>query len=410
MTVATFVAAILKQMRDISKPQQKFLIHILGLYLSIRGRINFSQMSRYGTYNEGTYHNQFKEHFDFINFNKNLIKRAGSGEYLLVFDPTHLPKSGSKTPEVGKFWSSCASQMKKGLEFGIFGLIDVHQKTCYHWYANQTPSPATLKEDLDQTLLVYYSCLVKNMSSKVKEMTKYLVVDAYFSKKYFIDKVLNTSHLHIISRLRRDAKLRYLYQGEQKQRGRPRRYAGTIDFENLDLNYFKLVSSNAEERIYEAVVNYPAFGRDLKIAFVESLDEAGNRKSYRIYFSTDLSLDALTIVHYYRLRFQVEFEIRDAKQFTGLTECQSTDYDKLNFHVNLSLTTVSVAKAVYWSDNTLEATRVPFSMADVKSLNFNQLFAEKILALSPEAADLIKKNPEFHNLLKLGVFNYQEAA
>ena len=46
----------------------------------------------------------------------------------------------------------------------------------------------------------------------------------------------------------------------------------------------------------------------------------------------------------------------------------------------------------------------------VKSLNFNQLFAEKILALSPEMADSIKKNPEFHNLLKLGVFNYTEAA
>jgi hypothetical protein len=409
MTIATFVSAILEQMREISKPQQKFIIHIIGLYMSIRGRINFKQMSRYGTYNETTYHNQFKGSFDFISFNKNLIKSKGDSEYLLVFDPTYIPKSGVKTPNVGNFWSSCAGQMKRGLEFGVFGLIDIKEQTCYHLYANQTPDPLTLKEQ-DQNLLTYYSYLVKNMSSKVKGLTKYLVVDAYFAKRYFIDKILKNSFLHIISRLRKDAKLRYLYLGAQKGRGRPKQYEGIIDFEQIDTTYFTLVESNSESRTWSAVVNYAAFGRNIRLVFVEYFDAAGKRKNYTLYFSTDLELDALTLVHYYRLRFQVEFEIRDAKQFTGLTECQSTDYDKINFHVNMALTAVSVAKTLYWREPHLENPQLAFSMSDVKSLKFNELFTEKIFSLSPEAAEQIKNHPDFHKILALGVFHYSEAA
>jgi hypothetical protein len=39
----------------------------------------------------------------------------------------------------------------------------------------------------------------------------------------------------------------------------------------------------------------------------------------------------------YRLRFQIEFLYRDAKQFTGLNDCQARSPSKLNFH-NMSLT------------------------------------------------------------------------
>ncbi len=409
MTIATFVSAILGQMRDISKPQQKFIIHIIGLYMSIRGRINFSQMSRYGTYNETTYHRQFQEKFDFISFNNKVIESKGSGEYLLVFDPTYLPKAGVKTPNVGKFGSGCAGPMKQGLEFGVFGLIDTQEETCYHLYANQTPDPSTLNE-MNPNLLVYYSCWVRNRSSKVKGKAQYLVVDAYFSKRYFVDKILKSTPLHIISRLRKDAKLRYLYLGERKGRGRPQQYAGTIDWKNLDTNYFTLIESNSETRTGTAIVNYAALGRNIRLVFVEYLDPDGKRKSYTLYFSTDVELEGLTIVQYYKLRFQVEFEIRDAKPFTGLTECQSTDYDKMNFHVNMALTAVSVAKTLYWQEPHLENPNLAFSMSDVKTLNFNKLFTEKILSLSPEMADMIKNHPDFHNILNLGVFHYPEAA
>jgi hypothetical protein len=48
-------------------------------------------------------------------------------------------------------------------------------------------------------------------------------------------------------------------------------------------------------------------------------------------------MDAKKIERYYRLRFQIEFLIRDAKQYSGLEHCQARDKNKLHFHFNLSL-------------------------------------------------------------------------
>ena len=60
-------------------------------------------------------------------------------------------------------------------------------------------------------------------------------------------------------------------------------------------------------------------------------------------------MKTLDVLDYYQTRFQVKFCFRDAKQFTGLTDCQSRDLNKLHIHLNASLTNVNLAKA-----NTLE--------------------------------------------------------
>ena len=67
-----------------------------------------------------------------------------------------------------------------------------------------------------------------------------------------------------------------------------------------------------------------------------------------VYFSTDTKMTAKEILEIYYGRFQIEFLYRDAKQHTGLTNCQARSEDKLNFHFNASLTSVSVAKAIHW--------------------------------------------------------------
>lgn len=44
------------------------------------------------------------------------------------------------------------------------------------------------------------------------------------------------------------------------------------------------------------------------------------------------------IVRHYRLRYQHEFLMRDAKQFTGLTDCQARSINKVDYHLNTALT------------------------------------------------------------------------
>ena len=61
-------------------------------------------------------------------------------------------------------------------------------------------------------------------------------------------------------------------------------------------------------------------------------------------FSTDTDLDAITILRYHKARFQIEFVFRDAKQYTGLTDCQSRSKEAIHTHVNASLTALNLLK------------------------------------------------------------------
>jgi hypothetical protein len=90
-------------------------------------------------------------------------------------------------------------------------------------------------------------------------------------------------------------------------------------------------------------------------------------------------MEATTLCKYYGLRFQIEFLIRDAKQYSGLEDCQARDEKKLNTHFNIALTAVSIAKAAYYISVPHEQ-RGSFSMADIKMLHMNQLITKRIFS------------------------------
>jgi hypothetical protein len=233
MTIATIVSAILQQMPKGTKWQKKFIVHILPLFMGIRGKGNMKQMNRYGSYNETTYHNQLKKTFDYLQFNQELIAQHGSGQYLLVFDPSYLPKSGKKKPNVGSFWSGCAGAMRSGLELGIFSIVDIELHTGFHLEAEQTPNTAQLGKQ-NQSLLGHYIHLCVQIAKKVEKWTRYLVVDAFFSKREFGNAIVQQTKWHVIGRLRDDASLRYLYTRPRNLRGRPEQYDGTFNLKNID--------------------------------------------------------------------------------------------------------------------------------------------------------------------------------
>jgi len=93
-----------KKFNLLSNPRKKFVSSVLFSFLSIKGRINFLQLERYGEYCEQTYREAFKDKFDFFEFNKSLISKT-STEVVIGFDPSYLSKSGKKTHGVGYFWS-----------------------------------------------------------------------------------------------------------------------------------------------------------------------------------------------------------------------------------------------------------------------------------------------------------------
>jgi len=102
----------------------------------------------------------------------------------------------------------------------------------------------------------------------LQQFSKYIVVDAYFSKKPFIDKMVD-NNFHVISRLRNDADLKYIFTGEATgKRGRPKKFAGKIDFKNIDKNVFNLLDDNDDFSCYHAMVYSKALERNIKLVFL----------------------------------------------------------------------------------------------------------------------------------------------
>ena len=86
-------------------------------------------------------------------------------------------------------------------------------------------------------------------------------------------------------------------------------------------------------------------------------------------------MKAVDVLDYYRTRFQVEFCFRDSKQFTGLTDCQSRDLDKLHFHFNAALTSVNLAIAKALEKGTV------LSMTSVKVLCHNIFLMQRFISI-----------------------------
>jgi hypothetical protein len=385
--------------KKINKWRKDFLIETFMLFLSIKGRINFLQLSRFGHSSEQRFRQQFEKPFDFLKFNVELVQGHGSGKFAIAFDPSYINKSGKKTPGLGMYWSGCAQKNKWGLEIGGLAAIDIENNTGFHLEAVQTPGSKGSK-DSSTTLIDWYGQLIEHRVATLITLSKYFLADAYFSKKPFVDCIIQLG-MHLISRLRDDADLLYLYKGGPTgKKGKPRKYAGKIKLDNIDKDYFEKIVINEETTIYSAVVYSKSLKRNIKLAYTQYISEKG-KVSYKLYFSTDLEMEAPEILHYYHSRFQIEFLYRDSKQHTGLEHSQARSENKLHFHFNSSLTSINIAKVAHWL-NIPKEERKSFSMSDIKTLYHNMLLLERFFKVFAVRPNLINNTQAIKELIYYG--------
>jgi Transposase DDE domain len=355
----------------LKESRKQFIANVLVLFLSIKGRINFLQLSRFSENCEQYFRINFENKFNFQAFNLKLILDQSISDCLVAFDPSYISKIGKMTFGLNMYWSGCAKKAKWGLEICGFAAIDVLRNTAFHLNAIQTPPIESM------TLLVYYCQIVKENYLYFKELSKYMVADAYFSKKEVVDTMLSLG-LHFISRLRSDSNLKYIFTGEQNgKKGANKKYDGKFNLKSINMNHFVEVISENDLKVYSAIVYSVAFKRNIKIA-VAVFSKDGKETNRKIYFSTDLALSGEKIFRYYCSRFQIEFLYRDAKQHCGLTNCQARSENKLYFHFNAALTAVNLAKIDWLKSNTNENSQ--FSMSDYKTMYNNDLLLNQFIS------------------------------
>lgn len=369
MSIETLTAAILARMSDTNKWQRRFLNQLFHLWLGIRGRITFLNMSRQGDFTETTYHNQFHRGLNWLEFSSLLVAEHCLSERILVFDPSHLSKSGKHTPGVGYFWSGKSNRVEWGLEIGAFCAVDIVNHTAMHLVAEQTTAEKVEKAGGQ---MAHYCQLVEQNAAPLRQISRFLVVDSFFSRQPFVGRI-QAAGLEVITRLRKDAVLFYPFLGPKTgKQGRPPKYAGRVNLLDLDVQYFTPCASDEGGQLaFEARIWVKAWKAWAKVVIVQTRDEHGKITAVKTCASTLPTIPGADVWLYYKARFQAEFLFRDAKQHAGLEECQSRNEDKMHFHFNAALTAVSLAKAAHWLSLPIEK-RGPFSMASIKTQYANE--------------------------------------
>lgn len=405
-TILTSVlSGIFAKMADIynsriGKRRRDFLAELFRVVFAMRGRVNFTNLARFSALHEQTFRRHFARGFDWVAFNLVLLRlRRHPDETMIgVFDASFLRKSGKKTYGLDKFFSSAAGAMRTGLQVSLLGVVATTSRRTLALDATQTPpglskeQPSKKRGD-DYSRVDFYLEQILDCLARLSEIV-YWVGDGYYAKTKVFDSLASRGR-HLITKLRTDANLRYLYEGPKKQSpGAPKKYDGKVHFDDLSgFAEVGVLDDLPHVRLLVARTNSPHFRRDLKVVVL--LNERDD--AYAVLCSTDLGQPAEEIVAFYRLRYQIEFVIRDAKQQAGLAHCQARSQEKLDFHLNMSFAAVNLAR--------LLCQRAGLSLTSYCREAYNGFLVERLLSELSLEAEFDLFHPGVRSVIQTGRMN-----
>jgi len=114
---------------------------------------------------------------------------------------------------------------------------------------------------------------------------------------------------------------------------------------------------------------------------IVKINQRSQARAYVILFSSDLSLDAERMIRFYRLRFQLEFQFREAKQYWGLEDFMSVQKTPVYNSANLALFRVSLSQLLI---RPMREHCPAFSVNDLKALFRGCKYTREILKYLPQ--------------------------
>jgi hypothetical protein len=398
---------ILEEMTNVGKWQKEFFDMLIQTMLSIPNQVNFSSLSRYSGVLEKRFRRWFKKAFDFCTFNSKSISQVikPGNELVAALDQSFIDKSGKATWGRATFWNGCESKAEKGLEVSLFALIDIATNTAFSLFAEQTPPDDEIQSQMkssnipNPSRIDFYLSLFGKIRDMVLKYTLYFVFDGYFTKKKFIDGVVEMG-FYVIGKLRRDADLKILYNGAQKKgRGRPRKFVGKCNVNELEgFDFDQEVDDNT--KLYSGVFWHVSLERNIKVVAV--VKEENGKHGIALLFSTDLELETLKVYQYYKARYQIEFIFRDANQHTGLGACQSRNKESLHFHFNASFVALNLVKIQELCEADFNEKNHAFSMASHKARYYNENLIGRFFPMLGFDLTSIKSMPIYQEMINYG--------
>lgn len=177
----------------------------------------------------------------------------------------------------------------------------------------------------------------------------YLVGDGAYGNQHY-QKLSHSFELKLITKLKHNAHLIYPYLGKQKSQGKKRHLGKKVDYNKIPEKYLvKLPEDHPFDEKNIQVFQFKAYAHRIKgallnIVVIQKYNPTTKKTTQTVLMSTDTKLGAIDLIRYYSLRFQIEFDFRDAKQHFGLSSFKNYKKNQLTNAVNIAFTMCLISR------------------------------------------------------------------
>jgi putative transposase len=156
-----------------------------------------------------------------------------------------------------------------------------------------------------------------------------------------------------------------------------------VQYDHLPVQYLQEITleGHIEPRLYQMQVLHKEIAHLLNVVILVKTHLRTQARAHVILFSSDLDLAYTLLGDYYGLRFQIEFNFRDAKQSWGLEDFMHITPTGVTNAANLSWCMVNVAYRLRAESH---ARDLDYSVLDLKADCRGSKYGEETIKMLPE--------------------------
>jgi putative transposase len=159
------------------------------------------------------------------------------------------------------------------------------------------------------------------------------------------------------------------------------------------------VEGHIATRLYQMQLLHKEFAQPLNVVLIIKTNLRTQARAHVVLFSSDLALAYAPLVDYYGLRFQIEFNFRDAKQYWGLEDFMNVTPPGVTNAANLALFMVNVA---YYLRADGHARGPDYSVLDLKADCRGYKYVEETIKMLREKPEPVLLAKILHQVAGLG--------
>lgn len=348
-----------------------------------------------------------------------------------------MTQSGKKTYGIGRLFSSLSDKTVPSIYFLSLSLLSVKNHRSFSIMMEQvmpeivkSSSKTTTRNDSchrrkrgrplgsnnQNRVVVGLSKYLQLGQATVKSLLKlvnteinlvYLVFDGAFGNHNAL-QMARQGGLQLISTMRYDSALYFPYRGKYCGRGRRSKYGNRLNCRAIPNRYLKNYSVEGYIRtdIYQVNVWQKWFADRLNTVIIVKTNLKTGPMAHVILFSSDLELTYDNLIEYYQLRFQIEFNFRDAKQFWGLEDFMNIKKNQVHNAANLAMFMVNLSPALLRKPSGF----IGKSVNDLKAWFRASKYVTEILKLMGEKPEPILINQLIIQASELGRVNHNDCS